>query len=120
MELGSLSQELIDRLLGLETQAQHLTALAAVADAYAHVARGKADAAQRSLSEIKIFVALLDDGATFRLLAPLPDAEDPAQRLGIRPHLPAPSAPPRIRPGAPERPRETGVAFVFRAGGSPP
>ena len=39
----------------------HLTALAAVADAYAYIAREKADAAQRALSEIKIFVALLDE-----------------------------------------------------------
>ena len=39
----------------------HLTALAAVADAYAYIAREKADAAQRALSEINIFVALLDE-----------------------------------------------------------
>jgi hypothetical protein len=85
MDLSALRQSaVIDRLLRLETEAHHLTAMAAVADACAYVAREKADTAQRSLSEIKVFIALLDDGATFDLRAPMPDADDPAQRLGVR------------------------------------
>jgi hypothetical protein len=89
LELTALAQTvLIDLLVVLENAAAHATAVAAVADACAHVAREKADQAQRALSEIKVFVTLLDDDTTFRLLAPMPDAGDPALRLGVRPHLP--------------------------------
>jgi hypothetical protein len=43
----------------------------------------------RSLSELKIFIALLPDGCRLELLAPKPDATDPAKRLGVR--LPRPA-----------------------------
>jgi hypothetical protein len=84
VQLTSLSPMLIDRLLVLETDAAHLTVLAAVADACAYVARGKADAAQRSLSELKVFLTLLPEGAKLELKAPRPGAAEPAQRLGVR------------------------------------
>ena len=54
MELTRIGPTLVDRLL--ENQAAHLSVMADVANAYAHVAREKADAAQRSLSELKIFL----------------------------------------------------------------
>jgi hypothetical protein len=75
VELARLSSVLIDRLLELETDAAHLTALAAVADAYAYVAREKADQAQRALSEIKVFLALLPADTAFELKAPRPGAD---------------------------------------------
>jgi hypothetical protein len=46
MDLAFLTGTVIDRLIKLETEAAHLTALAAVAEATAHVARQRADAAQ--------------------------------------------------------------------------
>ena len=39
------------------------------------------------LSEVKVFIALLPDDAALELLAPMPEAADPAKRLGVR--LPA-------------------------------
>jgi hypothetical protein len=85
MELTALARTvLIDGLLVLENAAAHATAMAAVADAYAHVAREKADAAQRSLSEVKVWLALLPDHTKLELRAPMPDAADPAKRLGVR------------------------------------
>ena len=93
MDLTALSRTVvIDRLLVLEGEAQHLAALAAVADACAHVARERADAAQRTLSEVKVFIALLPDDAALELRAPRPDAADPAARLGVRAILPAPKS----------------------------
>jgi hypothetical protein len=87
MELTALARTvLIDRLVALEADAAHLTALAAVADAYAHVAREKADTAQRTLSEVKVWLALLPDDARLELRAPKPASASPA-RSG-----PAPSA----------------------------
>ena len=88
------------RLVVLEADAAHLTALAAVADAYAYCARERADAAQRALSEIKIFIALLPDGTAFELKAPRPNAEAPADVLGVRPRLR-----PEIRSGVSFMPR---------------
>jgi hypothetical protein len=84
VKLARLSSVLIDRLLKLETDAAHLTALAAVADAYAYVAREKADQAQRALSEIKVFLALLPADTAFELKAPRPGADDLAKRFGVR------------------------------------
>jgi hypothetical protein len=84
MRLDALKPDLVDRLLRLETEAHHLTGLAAVADAYAYVAREKADAAQRALSEVKVFLALLPDGAALHLLAPVPDAADLIGRFGLQ------------------------------------
>ena len=90
MELTRLAPTLIDRLLALETNAAHLTAMAAVADACAHVAREQADAAQRTLSEVKVWLALLPDGAKLELIAPKLNADAPADVLGVRPRLPVP------------------------------
>ena len=90
MELTRLAPTLIDRLLVLETNAAHLTAMAAVADACAHVAREQADAAQRTLSEVKVWLALLPDGAKLELIAPKLNADAPADVLGVRPRLPVP------------------------------
>jgi hypothetical protein len=84
MELTRIGLTLADRLLKLENEAQHLAVLADLAAAYAHVAREKADTAQCSLSELKVFIALLPDHAALELRAPLPDAADPARRLGVR------------------------------------
>ena len=89
MNLTALSGTvLIERLLVLESDAAHLTALAAVADACAHVAREKADAAQHTLSEVKIFLALLPAGTELELRAAKPASALPAERLGVRPRLP--------------------------------
>jgi hypothetical protein len=63
-------------------------------------ARQEADAAQRVLSEVKVFLALLPDGTRLELRAPKPASALPAELLGVRPHLPASSAPPRIPLGA--------------------
>jgi hypothetical protein len=71
----------------LEERAVHLHVLACVAEATAHLARQEADAAQRRLSEVKAWPALLPDGASLELLAPMPDAADPGRRLGARPGL---------------------------------
>ena len=90
MELTRLAPTLIDRLLVLETNAAHLTAMAAVADACAHVAREQADAAPRTLSEVKVWLALLPDGAKLELIAPKLNADAPADVLGVRPRLPVP------------------------------
>lgn len=84
MQVDRLKPELVDRLLVLEKNAAHLTVMADVAAAYAHVAREKADAAQAVLSQCKVFLALLPDGAKLELRAPLPDADNPAKRLGVR------------------------------------
>jgi hypothetical protein len=92
LELTRLAPTLIDRLLALETNAAHLTAMAAVADAYAYCAREKADAAQRRLSEVKILLALLPDGIAFELKAPKLGVADPARRLGVRLRLPDPKS----------------------------
>ena len=59
----------------LETNAAHLTAMVAVADACAYVAREQADAAQRTLSEVKVWLAMLPDGAKLELIAPKLNAE---------------------------------------------
>jgi hypothetical protein len=90
MELDKLKLELVDRLLVLETKAAHLSVMADIAAAYAHVAREKADTAQRRLSEVKIFLALLPDDTALELRAPMPADADPAKRLGVRLRLPAP------------------------------
>ena len=100
MELTRLAPTLIDRLLVLETNAAHLTAMAAVADACAHVAREQADAAQRTLSEVKVWLALLPDGAKLELIAPKLNADAPADVLGVRPRLPVPR-PDREEPRCP-------------------
>src|SRR5262249_59831787 len=84
MELERLPLTLLDGLLVLEQQAAHLTALAAVADACAHVAREKADAAQRALSEVKIRLSLLPDDTRLELRTPKSGSEDAAARLGVR------------------------------------
>ena len=101
MELTRLAPTLIDRLLVLETNAAHLTAMAAVADACAHVAREQADAAQRTLSEV-IWLAMLPDAAKLELIAPKLNADAPAD---VR-RAPAPSRPaPRSR-GSPRSPHD--------------
>jgi len=84
MQIDGLKPELIDRLVVLESEAQHLTALAAVADAYAHVAREQADVAQGALSEIKVWIALVPAEATLELIAPKPESALPPERLGVR------------------------------------
>jgi hypothetical protein len=89
MQLDVLKPELVERLLALEQNAAHLSIMADVAAAYAHVARGKADAAQATLSACKVFIALLPDDCRLELRAPKPDAADPAVRLGVRAHLPS-------------------------------
>ena len=79
--------------------------MAAVADAYAYCARERADAAQRALSEIKIFIALLPDGTAFELKAPRPNAEAPPTCSVCGPACPSRNpigsflhAPPRLPP----------------------
>jgi hypothetical protein len=120
MELTALTRTvIIDRLIVLENAAAHATVLAAVADNAAWRARQEADSAQATLSACKIFLALLPDGTKLELRAPKPASASPPELLGVRPHLPAPSAPPKIPLGVPQRPRETGVVFVFQAGGLP-
>jgi hypothetical protein len=106
MELTQLPLTLVDRLLKLETEAQHLTALAAVADACAYVAREKADATQATLSAVKIWLALLPDDCRFELKAPKPASASPPELLGVRPHLPVPK---------PERPAQSGWESRERA-----
>ena len=98
MELTRLAPTLIDRLLVLETNAAHLAAMAAVADACAHVARQQADAAQRTLSKVKVWLALLPDGAKLELIAPKLNADAPADVLGVRPRHPSrsPRNPPHL------------------------
>ena len=64
--------------------------MAAVADACAHIAREQADAAQRTLSEVKVWLALLPDGAKLELIAPKLNADAPADVLGVRPRPPVP------------------------------
>src|SRR5258705_22447 len=100
MQVDTLKLELVDRLLVLEKNAAHLTVMAAVADACAHVAREKADAAQRTLSEVKVWLALLPDGTKLELRAPRPASTSPAELLGVRPHLPVP---PSRGPATPTR-----------------
>ena len=104
MELRRLAPTLIDRLLVLETNAAHLTAMAAVADACAHVAREQADAAQRTLSEVKVWLALLPDGAKLELIAPKLNADAPADVLGVRPRLPSRAPIARNPHASPARP----------------
>jgi hypothetical protein len=67
MQLTSLSQELLARLLKLGDAASHASVLAAVADNAAWLAHQRADAAQAVLSAVKIFVALLPDHTTREL-----------------------------------------------------
>ena len=93
MELSALAPTLNERLIKLETDAAHAHAMAAVAEHLAWRARQEADRKQAVLSEVKVFIALLPDDIRLELLAPMPDAGDPARRLGVR--LPA-AAP---RPG---------------------
>jgi hypothetical protein len=100
MQVDVLKPELVDRLLVLEKNAVHLSVLADVAAAYAHVAREKADAAQRTLSEVKVWLALLPDGAKLELIAPKLNA--PADVLGVRPRLPV-RRPDREEPACPAR-----------------
>jgi hypothetical protein len=85
MELDRLNPELVARLLGFEENAAHLSVLADVAAAYAHVAREKADAAQAGLSAIKVWLALLPDDVGLELRAPKPASASPPERLGVRP-----------------------------------
>jgi hypothetical protein len=100
MDLTALARTVvIGRLVALEADAAHFTALAAVADAYAHVAREKADAAQRTLSEVKVWLALLPDDARLELCAPKPASASPPELLGVRPRLSA-AAPPKPSPSA--------------------
>jgi hypothetical protein len=78
----------------------------------------EADAAQRLLSEVKVWLALLPDDASLELRAPKSDATDPAMRLGVRPRLPVP----KPNAGAerlPQSPWE-GRRRVFAGVGSPP
>jgi hypothetical protein len=109
IELTRLSPVLVDRLLVFEQQAAHLTA---VADASAHVARERADAAQRALSEVKVFVALLGDDTKLELKAPKPGVADPAARLGVRVRLP-------VRPPQPKRERQAPIEGPAPPQGSP-
>jgi hypothetical protein len=109
MDLASLAgTSVIDRLVVLESAAAHLTALAAVAAGCAQVAREQADvarqqadSAQATLSAVKVFLALLPDDCRLDLIAPRPDAADPALRLGVRVRQPAPPA--AARPSRPVR-----------------
>jgi hypothetical protein len=87
LELTRLAPTLIDRLLVLEQRAAHAHAVAAVAEHLAWRERQEADAAQRLLSEVKIFLALLPDDAKLELRAPKPAAASPPEVLGVRPHL---------------------------------
>ncbi len=85
MELTALARTvLIERLVEQENAAAHLHVLACVAEATAYLARQEADAAQRVLSEVKVWLALLPDDTALELRAPKRDA-DPAKRLGVRP-----------------------------------
>jgi hypothetical protein len=105
MMVDVLKPELIERLLALETNAAHLSVLADVAAAYAHVAREKADAAQRTLSEVKVFIALLPEGTVLEPRAPMPDADDPAERLGVRlKGAKVPNSAPAPRPNRRQKP----------------
>jgi hypothetical protein len=123
MDLTALSQTvLVDRLVVLENAAAHATAMAAVADAYAYRAREQADAAQRLLSEVKVWLALLPDDCRLELRAPKPASASPAELLGVRPHLPVPrpdrgippcrdrttSARPAVEPSHPASPAHHG------------
>ena len=90
MELDELPSVLLDRVVDMEAAAQHRHALACVAEATACLARRDADVAQHVLSEIKVWLALLPDGAKLELRAAKPDAVDPAARLGVRARLPVP------------------------------
>jgi hypothetical protein len=84
MQVDALARTvLIDRLLDLEERAAHLSVMADIAANAAWRARQEADQAQRLLSEVKVFIALLPDDSTLELLAPR-DADDPAKRLGVR------------------------------------
>jgi len=53
-------------------------AVAAVAEYLAWRERTQADEAQRVLRQCKVFLALLPDEAALELIAPKPDADDPA------------------------------------------
>jgi hypothetical protein len=91
MELAALARTvIIDRLVALEDAAAHAAVLAAVADNAAWRARQEADAAQATLSAVKIFLALLPENCRLELRAPKLNAEAPADRLGVRLRLPAP------------------------------
>ena len=98
--------------------------MAAVADACAHVAREQADAAQCTLSEVKVWLALLPDGAKLELIAPKVNADAPADVLGVRPRLPVPR-PDREEPACLARTTSapassaTPVAMARAAAGSP-
>jgi hypothetical protein len=83
MQLTSLSQELLARLLKLEDAASHASVLAAVADNAAWLAHQRADAAQAVLSAAKISVALF-------LITPLGSFGRVASRLNCRYHAPVP------------------------------
>jgi hypothetical protein len=68
----------------MEQRAAHAHAVAAVAEHLAWRERTQADEAQRVLSQCKVFFALLPDDSALELLAPKPDADDPAARIGVR------------------------------------
>jgi hypothetical protein len=55
-------------------------------------ARQEADAAHRSLSELKVFIVLLPDDYRLELRAPMPDAADSAKRLGAHKHVKTPAS----------------------------
>ena len=62
----------------MEQPAAHAYAVAAVAEHLAWRERTQADEAQRVLRQCKVFLALLPDEAALELIAPKPDADDPA------------------------------------------
>ena len=65
MQVDALARTvLIDRLLDLEERAAHLSVMADIAANAAWRARQEADQAQRLLSEVKVFIALLPDDST--------------------------------------------------------
>ena len=69
--------------------------MAAVAEHLAWRERQEADAAQRTLSEVKLWRALWPDGAKLELIAPKLKLDAPADVLGVRPRLSRPA--PRSR-----------------------
>src|SRR5262245_15353437 len=68
----------------MEQRAAHAHAVATVAEHLAWRERTQADETQRVLSQCKVFFALLPDDSALELLAPKPDADDPAARIGVR------------------------------------